>query len=149
MHNSQNLKTQPKDRKDLLQGLRELSTLIQQHNQRIAKIEEITEKRQRPKNSVSNTHRSFVESVYENKCPCCMKPIEFGEVDHFNSRAWSGIHDTWLICQECNRGLYNGDMVRAEILPCFIAYQRHLKAFMGGEQLTFLNSQTDTFLSSY
>lgn len=101
-------------------------------------LEEKTEKRQKPKTKVINTRKSMVRAVYDGKCPNCMKPPKKPEVDHFSSRAWGGIHDTRLICGDCNRALYLGKLVRAEILPRFATYQGHLKEFIGGEQLTFL-----------
>ena len=151
MGNSQNLNPQddtPKDREDLLLSLSELENLIQLHNERISNLEGITEKRQRPKDSVVNTHKSFVAKVYGNRCPCCMEVSEDPHIDHFNSRMWGSIHDTWLICGDCNRALYHGRLSRAEILPMYVSYQTHMKKFIGGEQMSFLEEPQILFYGS-
>lgn len=151
MGNLPNLKSQdntPEDRKDLLQDIRELESLIQLHNRRIATLEEVTEKRQRPKNGVINTHKSFVNTVYGGRCPSCMKPIEEPQIDHFNSRMWGSLHDTWVVCGDCNRSLYHGRLSRAEILPMYVSYQAHLKRFIGGEQMSLLPEPKIVFYGS-
>jgi len=118
--------------------LKRLEVLIQTQGKRLDALEEKTEKRQKPKAKVVNTHHSMVKAIYSEKCPCCMGPLENPEVDHFSSRAWSGLHDTWLICGTCNKDLYNGNLVRAEVQPRFATYQAHLKKFIGGEQLSLV-----------
>ena len=127
---------------DLQVDLKRLTVELQSHGKRLATLEERTEKRQKPKARVVNTHHSMVKAVYGGKCPCCMGALENPEVDHFSSRAWSGLHDTWLICGTCNKDLYHGNLVRAEVQPRFATYQAHLKKFIGGEQLSLVPRMT-------
>lgn len=127
---------------DLPADLSKLTAELQSHAKRLANLEERTEKRQKPKPKVINTHHSMVKAVYGGKCPCCMGPLENPEVDHFSSRAWNGLHDTWLICGQCNKDLYNGVLVRAEVQPRFATYQAHLKKFIGGEQLSLVSKMS-------
>lgn len=119
--------------------LKRLESMLQTQGKRLDALEEQTEKRRKPKAKVVSTHRSMVSAVYSGKCPCCMGPLEHPEVDHFSSRAWSGLHDTWLICGTCNKDLYHGNLVRAEVQPRFATYQAHLKKFIGGEQLSLVS----------
>ncbi|RJR40804.1 MAG: hypothetical protein C4576_19765 [Desulfobacteraceae bacterium] len=122
--------------------LKRLEVLIQTQGKRLDALEEKTEKRQKPKPKVIKTHHSMVNEVYGGKCPCCMGALEDPEVDHFSSRAWSGLHDTWLICGQCNGDLYRGALIRAEVQPRFATYQAHMKRFIGGEQLSLVPRMT-------
>lgn len=118
--------------------IKKLERTLCEYDKRLLELEIKTERRQRPKRKVVNVHKGAVKNLYGNRCPCCMGDLKKPELDHFFSRSWGGVTDTWLICSECNQGLYQGRLVRAEILPRFQAYQAHLKSFLGGEQLTFL-----------
>jgi|GEM_PF-3873857 len=117
--------------------VKKLELLLQTQGKRLDALEEKTEKRQKPKPKVVNTHQSMVKAVYGGKCPCCMGPLENPEVDHFSSRAWRGLHDVWVICSVCNKDLYSGKLIRAEVQPRFASYQAFLKKFIG-EQLSLV-----------
>ena len=122
--------------------LKRLEVILQTQCKRLDALEEKTEKRQKPKPRVINTHHSMVKEVYAGKCPCCMGPLDNPEVDHFSSRAWNGLYDVWVICSDCNKALYHGKLIRAEVQPMFTAYLSHLKKFIGGEQLSLVPRMT-------
>ena len=139
MDNKAKLTVLPPGNKDKLrQRVHDLESTLLEQKMRLKDLEIKTEKRQRPKMKVINTHKSFVKTDFNNNCPCCMKTLKDPQVDHFHCRSWGGLHDTWLICGQCNRDLYHGQLIRAEILPRFTTYQSHLKNFIGGEQLPLL-----------
>ncbi len=131
----------PGDISSAFQALQGLLVFLCEYEKRIAELEQKTEERHRPKPKVVRTHRAMVRQVYGGKCPCCMKRMEDPQVDHFSSRAWAGLGDTWMICGKCNRDLYNGRLVRAEIFPRFTTYQGHMKEYIGVQQLSLLELQ--------
>ena len=141
MKNNHKLEGFDRETEKLLHDLLDLRVTLYSYGNRLSRLEDKTEKRQRPKNGVINTHKSFVKTVYGGKCACCMHPLKNPEIDHFSSRAWAGVHDVWVICGKCNRDLYHGGLSRAEIFPTFVSYQYHLKRFIGGEQLTLLHPE--------
>lgn len=74
-------------------------------------------------------------------CPCCAESkvctetekLPGAEYDHWYSRSKTKIHETWLICESCNRALLNSDFKNAA-RSAFEAYQLAVKPFLSSSQ---------------
>jgi hypothetical protein len=74
-------------------------------------------------------------------CPCCAETkvcsdterLPGAEFDHFFARNKTKIHETWLICEGCNRDLLNSDFKNAA-RSAFEAYQLAVKPFLVSSQ---------------
>jgi hypothetical protein len=74
-------------------------------------------------------------------CPCCAavrvctdtEKLAGAEFDHFFARNKTKVHETWLICESCNRDLLNSDFKNAA-RSAFEAYQLAVKPFLASPQ---------------
>lgn len=107
----------------------EIEQLVDVHGERIEKLtaDVIDMKSKRyVRREVTDKTKALHRMVFlalGSRCPCCNKPAEATECDHWFSVQKADFAHTWPICVECHSALTNGRKDRLETKSRFEAYQ--------------------------